>query len=74
MKTWLRTIDIVIIKYQLIMPLRTTTPNLWQLVSAMGLRCAAEGAEGAPSALARGSRSSWLSNSHHDLAAFMCCS
>ena len=43
MKSWLRTIDIVIIKYHLIMPLRTATPNLWQLVSAIGIRCTAEG-------------------------------
>ena len=43
MKSWLRTIDIVIIKYHLIMPLRTTTPNLWQWFSAMGMRCTAEG-------------------------------
>ena len=43
MKSWLRTIDIVITKYHLIMPLCTTMPNLWQLFSAMGMRCTAEG-------------------------------
>ena len=43
MKTWLRTIDIVIIKYHLIMPLPVATPNLWQLVSAIGIPCTAEG-------------------------------
>ena len=43
MKSWLRTIDILIIKYHLIMPLRTATPNLWHLVSAIGMRCTAEG-------------------------------
>ena len=43
MKSWLRTIDIVIIKYHLIMPLRTTMPNLWQWFSAIGMRCTAEG-------------------------------
>ena len=43
MKSWLRTIDILIIKYHLIMPLRTTMPNLWQWFSAMGMRCTAEG-------------------------------
>ena len=43
MKSWLRTIDILIIKYHLIMPLRTTTPNLWHWASAMGMRCTAEG-------------------------------
>ena len=43
MKSWLRTIDILIIKYHLIMPSRTTMPNLWQLFSAIGMRCTAEG-------------------------------
>ena len=43
MKSWLRTIDIVIIKYHLIMPLRTATPNLWHWASAIGIRCTAEG-------------------------------
>ena len=43
MKSWLRTIDILIIKYHLIMPLRTATPNLWHLVSAIGMLCTAEG-------------------------------
>ena len=43
MKSWLRTIDILIIKYHLIMPLRTATPNLWQLFSAIGMHCTAEG-------------------------------
>ena len=43
MKSWLRTIDILIMKYHLIMPLRTATPNLWHLVSAIGMRCTAEG-------------------------------
>ena len=43
MKSWLRTIDILIIKYHLIMPLRTATPNLWHWVSAIGICCTAEG-------------------------------
>ena len=43
MKSWLRTIDILIIKYHLIMPLRTATPNFWQLFSAIGMLCTAEG-------------------------------